>query len=307
MIYSDPMPGENFENAESEKAKAEKEAIANGESFNPYSDDGFNSLEGEVPFAGDENPELGAGESINAGKQEDDLEDSNEQTVVGKTISADIRAGVTSNLENTKESIDATYIDGATTEIFNDQAALGAINETIKYSGTDEETTAEGAPKEDSDQPEKNAVAASELAIGVSAEADKLVDKLKAGDADAIMAGNDFEEKLAKAQQAIDSIDSAVSINGEGKEAEIANDLKAQAQEMKDEAEDRFNEAKADYESMSEEQKEEAQEAERQAEANGTSFDDELQKLEETQKRLAQEEENMQENIRNDIAGGIFG
>ena len=60
-MYSDPMPGENFENAaEREKALAEKEAIANGENFNPNitneDAEAFSNLENEVPFAGD-NPE----------------------------------------------------------------------------------------------------------------------------------------------------------------------------------------------------------------------------------------------------------
>lgn len=49
---------ENYENLEArEKAKAEAEAIANGESFNPYIDSEkaavFDSL-GDVPFAGDQ-------------------------------------------------------------------------------------------------------------------------------------------------------------------------------------------------------------------------------------------------------------
>ena len=313
MLYSDPMPGENFENAaEREKAKAEQEAIARGESFNPYSDDGFNSLESEVPFAGNESaddgkPELGAGESIDAGKQEDDLDSSSEQTVVGKTISADFDAGVTSNLENVKESVDANYIDGATEEIFNDPAALGATNETIKNPGANDENAPNDDSAEQSNQPKNSAVAASELAIGVSSQAEDLADKLKAGDANAMMASNDFEEKLATAQQAIDSIDSAVSANGEGKEAEMARDLKAQAQEMKDEAEAQFNEAKSSFESMTDEEKEDAQEAQEKAEENGTSFDEELQKLEETRKKLEEEEKNMHENVQNDIAAGIFG
>lgn len=57
-MYSDPMPGENYENAEArEKARREREAIANGENFNPNLSEeaaaGFESLGDDVPFAGD--------------------------------------------------------------------------------------------------------------------------------------------------------------------------------------------------------------------------------------------------------------
>ena len=57
-MYSDPMPGENYENAEArEKARREREAIANGENFNPNLSEeaanGFENLGDEVPFAGD--------------------------------------------------------------------------------------------------------------------------------------------------------------------------------------------------------------------------------------------------------------
>ena len=57
MYNSTPMPGEYYESAEArEKALREREAIANGESFNPYVDnetaESFASLGDAVPFAG---------------------------------------------------------------------------------------------------------------------------------------------------------------------------------------------------------------------------------------------------------------
>ncbi|MCQ2570730.1 MAG: hypothetical protein MJ154_00565 [Candidatus Saccharibacteria bacterium] len=58
MYNSTPMPGESLESAEArERARREQEAIANGESFNPYYSaeeaSGFESLGDAVPFAGD--------------------------------------------------------------------------------------------------------------------------------------------------------------------------------------------------------------------------------------------------------------
>ena len=66
-MYSDPMPGEEYENAEArEKARLEREAIANGENFNPNLTDeaaaGFENLGDDVPFAGDTDVAMTAAE-----------------------------------------------------------------------------------------------------------------------------------------------------------------------------------------------------------------------------------------------------
>ncbi|MBR5419472.1 hypothetical protein IK110_04485 [Candidatus Saccharibacteria bacterium] len=313
MIYSDPMPGENFENAESEQAKAERDAIANGESFNPYSDDGFASLGGEVPFSGEEDateePELTAGESADAGKMDDNEFSDSEKTVVGKVISSDFKNGVATDLEGLKSTIEGDYKTDTTKDILNDQAALGAAENAIANAGVNEEDarTDNGNAVERGSQPKDSASVAGELAIATDSMVDDFVEKAKTGNEDALTDSSKIEEDLIMTQRAIDSIDTAVATNGNEEEAMLAMNLKEQAQKMKDDAEEQFNEAKDKLDSMDEEQLADAQEAEKKAEENGTSFDDELQKLEETRKKLEEEERNMQANIQNDISAGIFG
>lgn len=314
-MYSDPMPGENYENAaEREKSEAERKAIENGESFNPYSDDGFNSLEGEVPFAGEqeqgqEQEEDKDNLGVSAGAQEDNPYSDTKNTVVGKTIAQDFENGIPTDLEARKNEVDANYLKDTTKEIFNDPAALGAAEHAINTASTNEEDalTSNGNAVEKDSKPEDNAVVASEFAIGVDSVVDDFAEKAKTGDEAVMAEGGDIEAKLADTQRAIDSIDAAVDTNGDNQDAMLAMNLKAQAQEMKDAAEEKYEEAKSAYDSMDDEQLAEAQEAEKKAEENGTSFDEELKKLEETQKQLEEDEKNMQANIQNDIAAGIFG
>ena len=57
MFNSTPMPGEDLESAEAREKERERQAIANGENFNPNitNEDAekFSNLGNEVPFAGD--------------------------------------------------------------------------------------------------------------------------------------------------------------------------------------------------------------------------------------------------------------
>ncbi len=300
MLNTDPMPGENFENAaERKKAQAEKEAIVNGENFNPNlseeAAEGYNNLENEVPFAGD-NP-------YTAGTYQ------GPETVVGNMVAADYNADKAPDLEGIKASVDANYIDGAAEQVFNKPAAMGAAEVAIETAGDDTDGPAV-APS--SEQPKAAAVTAAEMAIALDSQSEGIADELKMGDTDATIDKSQFEENAQKAQEAIDSIDAAIaSGNSDAEGAEIALNIKAQAQEMVEDAREAVAEGEQTLENMSEEEKTEAQAAEKAAEANGTTFEEELANFEEAKRRADEEAAKANENLRDEvktiIAGGFYG
>ena len=293
MFNTDPMPGENFENAaEREKAQAEKEAIANGENFNPNisNEDAekFNNLENEVPFAGD-NP---YGTETYQGPE----------TVVGNMVASEYDADKAPDLEGIKDSVDANYISGAAEQVFNKPDAMGAATVAVETAG---DNTNDPSAAQSSEQPKAAAITAAEMAIALDSQSEDLADELKTGSADAVLEKSQFEENAQKAQEAI------ASGNADEKGAEIAQNIKAQAQEMVEEANEAVAEGAQTLENMSDEDKEVAQAAEEAAEAKGTTFEEELANFEEAKRRADEEAAKADENLRKEvntyIAGGIFG
>ncbi len=300
MFNTDPMPGENFENAaEREKARAEQEAIANGENFNPNisNEDAekFNNLENEVPFAGD-NP---YGTETYQGPE----------TVVGNMVASEYDADKAPDLEGIKDSVDANYISGAAEQVFNKPDAMGAAAVAVETAG---DNTNNPAAAQSSEQPKAAAITSAEMAIALDSQSEDLADELKTGNADAALEKSQFEENAQKAQEAIDSIDAAIaSGNADKKGAEIARNIKAQAQEMVEEANEAVAEGAQTHENMSDEDKEVAKAAEEAAEEKGTTFEEELANFEEAKRRADEEAAKANENLRDEvktiIAGGFYG
>lgn len=288
-MYSDPMPGENFENAaEREKALAEKEAIANGENFNPNitneDAEAFSNLENEVPFAGD-NPEE------EQGKKEHDSDNP-----LTAAINEQWDQGITPNLKDIEETVNRDYMEGAIEQSTSNADIQADIAETERDSAGDEDVEGNRA-----DNPHDIAEATAVQAISADALSEDLVDKIKAGDEEAIAKSEEAIERATEAMELADKTNLATAMNAEGDvETRMATDVAAQAVEMAQEAIDNINEAKTEYESMSDEEKEIAEKAAEAAEINGTDFEAEKAKLEDSQ------EEN-DDDFKPDLSQGIFG
>ena len=297
-MYSDPMPGENYENAaEREKAAAERRAIDAGENFNPNlskeAAEGFGNLGSEVPFAGEDAPvEYGS----EAGAAPDTPGSEGEETVVGKTIAAHFEAGVEDNLKSTKLSIEENYADGATDQIFNNPAALGANTEAIKNANLDEDKELADGNEEvqPGEQPKAAAVAAGEMAIGLMAEAEKAAEDPTKFDQ------SKFERDREAAQKAVDSLDIAIPNNANAKEAEMGRGLQQQAQEMIDKAEDLAKDTAEKLDEMSDKEKEQVEDI--MQKDSTTSFDDAYEQL----KKETEEEAAKQAEIDDIVQGGIY-
>ncbi|MBR5669479.1 hypothetical protein IKX12_00145 [Candidatus Saccharibacteria bacterium] len=297
-MYSDPMPGENYENAaERERAAAERRAIDNGENFNPNlseeAAEGFGNLGSEVPFAGEDAPvEYGS----EAGAAPDTPGSEGEETVVGKTIAAHFEAGVEDNLEDVKSSIEGNYDKDATNQVFNNPSAISANAEVISKTNLDEEKElADGNPEvQVGEQPKEAAVAAGEMAIGLMAEAEKAAANPAQFDQ------SQFEIKRQQTQKVIDSIPNAISNNADSTEAEISRGLQQQAQEMTDKAEELVQESTQKLEGMSEEDKQKVEGI--MQEDNTASFDDAYEQLQ----KEAEDEAAKKAEIDTIVQGGIY-
>ncbi len=295
-MYSDPMPGENYENAaERERAAAERRAIDNGENFNSNlseeAAEGFGNLGSEVPFAGEDAPvEYGS----EAGAAPDTPGSEGEETVVGKTIAAHFEAGVEDNLKDTKLSTEEHY-DDATDQVFKNPAALGANIEAVKNAGLDEDKAlADGNDDvQPGEQPKAAAVAAGEMAIGLMAEAEKAAEDPTKFDQ------SKFERDREAAQKAVDSLNIAIPNNANAKEAEMGRGLQQQAQEMINEAEDLAQDTAEKLDEMSDKEKEQVEDI---MQKDDTSFDDAYEQL----KKETEEEAAKQAEIDDIVQGGIY-
>lgn len=235
MFNSTPMPGENLESAEAREKEREREAIANGENFNPNitNEDAekFSNLGNEVPFAGD--------------------------NVIENTINADWAAGKTPDLESVSEHIDQNYIDGTLENAATNPNIAADIAETDRNINDDPDD--ENAPASHSNQPHDISVAAATQAISADALSKDIENDIKAGDS------SRADEAIQRAQEAIASaekISTAVSTSGANSvEAQMAINIASQANEMAEQAIERVSQAQSEYDAMTTEEKEEAKAA----------------------------------------------
>ena len=326
-MYSDPMPGENYENAEArEKARAEREAIANGENFNPNLSEeaaaGFESLGDDVPFAGDadiamttaelavEGPAVAAADvAVSEGLNlvgdimEDGIEKDEPQTP--SEMAADISKkhdsdnavaakfneqwdeGKVPDLDKVQEAVERDYIDGA-----------------IEQSATnpDERPDAESEPV--ADQPHDIAEAAAIQSVAASALAEDLADDIRNGNEDAKMRIEEVKERANEAIASADKISIATLENSDDNlETRMATDVAEQATDKALEAIDTIENAENEFNAMTEEEKAETQAAAEAAEANGTTIEEEKAKAEEEKKENNEDDSNWSP----DLSRGIFG
>ena len=334
-MYSDPMPGENYENAaEREKARAEREAIANGENFNPNlseeAAEGFANLESEVPFAGDapastdiamaaaeltvENPAtvaagVATAEGINLvsdlamesveGQSYDDMEEQNQKhdsdNAIGQKFDEQWDQGKTPDLDDIQESVERDYIDGAIEQSVANPDAAADLAEAERDASDHPDNEEQPA----GDQPHDIAEAAAAQAISAAALSEELAEDIKTGDEDAIARMSEVTQRAAEATETASKVAYATANNSENDiEARMATDVAAQAQEKAMEAIDTIETAKAEYDSMSEEEKEETKIAAEAAKQNGTTVEEEKAKI---------EEEEEEDDFKPDLSRGIFG
>ena len=341
-MYSDPMPGENYENAaEREKALAEKQAIANGENFNPNitSEDAeaFSNLENEVPFAGDapvdgaaiaktamelsaEGPAVAAaGAAIDAGLAiVSDLGEEDGQTPTEMQESAAPKEHHSDNPISAEfnERWDAGQINRDTLNDIQQSVESdymsGAIEQTTaamdtqaQIANTERQSTTVEDPNEMSpvDNPHDISEAAAIQAVSAAALSEDLTDKIKAGDEQAISKISEVEKRANEATSLAEKIATSNANNSDGDiEAQMATEIAAQARIKADEAIANVTEAQTEYDAMTEEEKAETAAAAETAEANGTTIEEEKEKAE------AEKEESGEEDKYNpDLSRGIFG
>ena len=235
MFDSTPMPGENLESAEAREKERERQAIANGENFNPNitNEDAekFSNLGNEVPFAGD--------------------------NVIENTINADWAAGKTSDLKSVSEHIDQTYIDGTLENAATNPNIAADIAETNR--NINDNPDDENAPASHSNQPHDISVAAATQAISADALSKDIENDIKAGDS------SRADEVIQRAQEAkatAEKIGTAISTSGANSvETQMATNIASQADEMAEQAIERVTQAQSEYDAMTAEEKEEAKAA----------------------------------------------
>lgn len=342
-MYSDPMPGESYEDAESrERARREREAIANGENFNPNlsaeAAEGFANLENEVPFAGDAAPET-ADVAMTAA----------EVAMEGPAVAAadiavneglNLVGDIMMNADETEHQTPSEYAadvskkhdsDNAISAKFNEQWDAGKtpdlddvqeaverdyIDGAIEQSATNPDAAADLAntnrnsgerPDAESeqvaDQPHDIAEAAAIESVAAAALSEELAEDVKAGDEDAIARMDEVKQRAAEATETAQKVEFATTNNAEGDiEQRMATDVAMQAQEKAAEAISNVEEAKAEFDAMSEEEKAETIAAAEAADANGTTIEEEKAKAEEEKKDSSEED-----NWSPDLSRGIFG
>ena len=334
-MYSDPMPGEEYENAEArEKARLEREAIANGENFNPNLTDeaaaGFENLGDDVPFAGDTDVAMTAAEiavegpavaatdvAVSEGlKLVGDIMQDGEESQTPSEMAASISKkhdsdnaiatefnkgwdnGQTPNLDAVQKSVEGNYINGAAEQSYNNPDATADIANTNRNSGERPDDTS--APV--ADQPHDLAEAAAIQAVSTAALSEELAEGIKTGNDDAIARANEVIARSDETNATADKIQSTVATNSEGDiEARMATDTAAQAREKAAEAVATIEQAQSEFNAMTEEEKAETQAAAEAAEANGTTIEEEKAKVEEEKKDNAEED-----NWSPDLSRGIF-
>lgn len=269
----------------------------NGEIQNPYYNAGFENLADEneeeeqqadeQQTAEQQNTEYGQeqddqiGYTAEAGKLEDEDEKTSDNTVVGRIVGAAYDAGTAPDLESLGDYTKATY----GSEILEETQTAGkeiSQTEIVKDANTNEDDAEASHIEHRGSQPKEVAVAAATEALNVKSLAEKY-------DGDAGIRGK-FEEASQKAQALIDAIDNAITLNADNiQEANVARQLKEQAQNTIDEARRKVEE----FDSLSEEDKELAQEAKEET-ADGTN-DDYQAKLEELKKEKEEQEKRVEQ------------
>ena len=341
-MYSDPMPGENYENAaEREKALAEKQAIANGENFNPNitneDAEAFSNLENEVPFAGDapvdgvdiaktamelsaEGPAVAAaGVAIDAGLDlVGELGDTDGQTPTA------MQESITENEHHSDNPIgaefnerwDAGQVNSETLDDIQQSVESNYMSGAIEQSTTtmgaqaqvanaERQSTAVENPNEAGpvDNPHDISEAAAMQAVSAAALSEDLTDKIKAGDEQAIAKIGEVEQRANEAASLAEKIATSNANNSDNNiEAQMATDIAAQAQIKAEEAIANVTEAQSEYDAMSEEEKAETAAAAEAAEANGTTLEEEKAKAE-----AEKEDSGEEDSYTPDLSRGIFG
>jgi len=339
-MYSDPMPGENYENAEArEKARAEREAIANGENFNPNLSEeaaaGFESLGDDVPFAGDadiamttaelavEGPAVAATDvAVSEGLNlvSDILEDGfdKEEPQTPSELAAEVSKkhdpdnaiaakfneqwdqGKVPNLDDVQEAVERDYIDGAIEQSATNPEATADLANTAR--NVNERPDAESEPV--SDQPHDISEAAAIQSVAAAALAEDLAEDIKAGDEEAIAHISEVEQRASEAMETADKIGMATRENSEDDiETRMATDVATDAMDKAKEAIDTVRDAEIEFDAMTEEEKAETQAAAEAAEANGTTIEEEKAKAEEEKKENDEDDSNWSP----DLSRGIFG
>ncbi len=335
-MYSDPMPGEKLENAaEREKALAEKEAIANGENFNPNlseeAAEGFSSLGDEVPFAGEnadlaltaaevavEGPAAAAAsvavsEGLNlVGNMMLDSDESGSQTpselaadaahdkhdsdnAIAQKFNEQWDANKTPDLNDVQEAVERDYIDGAIEQSATNANAQADLADAERNSG--ERPDSESEPV--ADQPHDIAEAAAIQAVSAAALSEEIADDIKAGDEEAIARIDEVEQRANEAMATAGKVNIATADNAVGTiETQMAIDVAKQAEDKALEAIANANAAKNEFDSMTDEEKAETKAAAEAAEQNGTTLEEEKAKI---------EEEKEEDNWSPDLSHGIFG
>lgn len=315
-MYSDPMPGENYENAaEREKARAEREAIANGENFNPNlseeAAEGFSNLESEVPFAGDnvamtaaelavEGPavtaaDVAVGEGLNLagdmlmsagdGQTPSEMADGissekhDSDNAIAQEFNEQWDQGKTPDLDDVQEQVERDYIDGAVEQSATNPDIQADLANTERNSN--DTPNSEEAPL--ADQPHDIAEAAAIQSVSAAALSEELAEDIKAGDEEAIARIDEVTQRANEAIETAEKVNMATqeNVSEDSIEARMATDVAAQAQEKAYEAIEAVESAKAEYDSMSDEEKEETKAAAEAAEQNGTTIEEEKAKAEE--------------------------
>ena len=338
-MYSDPMPGENYENAE---ARREREAIANGENFNPNlsaeAAEGFANLESEVPFAGDAAPETAdiamtaaelavegpavaaadvavseglnlVGDIISDGTNDDTHTPSEMAANISKKHDSDNAVaaefneqwdqGKAPDLDKVQESVERDYINGAIEQSATNPAATADIANTER--NVNERPDNESAPV--AEQPHDIAEVAAIQAISADALANSLAEDIKNGDADATVRIEEVEQRANEAIASADKISTATLQNTDNNlEARMATDVASEATDKALDAIETVQSAAAEYNSMTEEEKAETQAAAEAAEVNGTTIEEEKAKAKEEKDNNSEED-----NWNPDLSRGIFG
>ena len=258
---------ENYENLEArEKAKAEAEAIANGESFNPYIDSEkaavFDSL-GDVPFAGDqpaaeapaasdialtaaevaiEGPEAAAagiavdaglslaGEMLqgDGGQTPTDMAEGNEKHNSMNPISQEFDERWDNNQPIELDDI-KTSVDN---EFPEDAAKWAAANPDIEADIADaNRNTLDGqsGDKANTDQLHDITEAATVKIVSSDALSEDLGAKIENGDTEATAQIATIEQQLQEAENLADKIDVATINNSETEDDRIKSQLAADA------------------------------------------------------------------------------
>ena len=270
-----PMPGEFLDEnqAEREKALAEKEAIANGENFNPNLSDedaeAFSSLADEVPFAGDIQQQ--------AKEQEERQEQTEGSTgnALKDTLNTQWAAG-SMDIEAAKNTVESNYIDGAVEQSTEGLDAEADIAEASK----DATSTPDAEQPKNDNQPREIVEAAAMKAVAADVLSKEVAKDIAASDTDSLSKAKEVEQRAAEAEALADKITSTATNNSSSEdERRMAEEARQQVYNMTEEARTTVNEAQDKLDSMSEEEIELAEEAAKRAEENGTDVETEKENL----------------------------